>query len=199
MRTVNLVGHQQDGDVGLTKHADHCFVVVGRSDVCVNDEQHGIALSDANLDLFGNEFPEALGVAFPATGVEQDEVAARPVGRVGDAVTRHTRDVFDNRFAPTDDAVDQRRLADVRSSDDRDGRRRRTDDEFFEVFLINACPLRRQLSGDARDAVFIEVVKVIDDAGGQFGPVPLFDFDPRSAVSEIVLVILVSHCNSGCN
>ena len=65
-----------------------------------------------------------LGVALPAAGVDEGEPAAGPLGVVRDAVAGDAGDVLDDGLAAADDAVDQRRLADVRAADDGQHRQR---------------------------------------------------------------------------
>ena len=74
------------------------------------------ANSGLDLDLLGQ--PARVGV--PAAGVDDGEGATVPVGVVGHAVAGHAGDVLDDRLTTADDAVDQRGLAHVGSSDDRD-------------------------------------------------------------------------------
>src|SRR5690606_7909346 len=66
-------------------------------------------------DLLGH----ALGVGHPAAGVDEDELAAVPVRVVGDAVAGHSGYVLDDGLTAPEDAVDERRLADIRASDHR--------------------------------------------------------------------------------
>ena len=56
----------------------------------------------------------------PAARVEDLEASPLPLGRELLAVARHARLLFDDRVAAPDDAVDERRLPDVRPADDRD-------------------------------------------------------------------------------
>ncbi len=62
------------------------------------------------------------GVAFgqPPAGVDDAETAADPLRRELAPVARDAGALFDDRGAPADDAVHERRLADVRAPDDRD-------------------------------------------------------------------------------
>ena len=60
----------------------------------------------------------------PAAGVDHGEAPRLPLGVELLAVARHARLFLDDRVASPDDAVDERRLADVGSADDRDDRRR---------------------------------------------------------------------------
>ena len=67
------------------------------------------------------------GRAEPAAGVDDDERAAVPVGLEHLAVAGDAGLLLDDRVAPADEAVDQRRLADVGAADDGDdGERRRS-------------------------------------------------------------------------
>src|SRR5439155_3714630 len=59
-------------------------------------------------------------VEVDAAGVDQREAAAVPVGREFAAVARDPGALVHHRLAALREAVDQRRLADVRVADDRD-------------------------------------------------------------------------------
>jgi hypothetical protein len=86
------------------------------------------------------------GVGLPAAGVDDREATAEPLGLVRDAVARDAGSVFDDGLAAAEDAVDERRLADVRTADDREHRARgQVSDalgsfgsmlEKFEVFIV---------------------------------------------------------------
>ena len=56
----------------------------------------------------------------PAAGVDEQERPAQPLGLDDLAVAGHARMVLDDRHPLPDRAIDERRLADVRSSDDGD-------------------------------------------------------------------------------
>ena len=124
-RVVGLVGDQDHGLLRRAQHLHHVLVGRGRADVDVDDEQHGVGQVDGDLGLGGDRGVDALRVGLPAAGVDEREPAAQPLGLVGDAVARDAGGVFDDRLAAAEDAVDQRRLADVRAADDRQHRQRR--------------------------------------------------------------------------
>ena len=62
----------------------------------------------------------------PATGVDDDELAAVPLGVELLAIARDAGLLLDDRVAPPDKAVDEGGLAHVRAADDRDDRFRRS-------------------------------------------------------------------------
>ena len=111
-RTTGLPAASQD--------LHHGLVGVGDPDVGVDHEQHRVGQADGDLglqrDLLGQ--PARFGV--PTAGVDDREPAAVPLGVVRHPVARYSRDVLDDRLAAAEDAVDERRLADVGAPHDRE-------------------------------------------------------------------------------
>ena len=63
------------------------------------------------------------GLGIETAGVDDPHLAAEVIGLAVAAIARQARRVVDERGAPADEPVEQRRLADVRPADDRDERR----------------------------------------------------------------------------
>ncbi len=114
---VDLVGGEHDGLLGGAQDADDLLVDVGDADRGIHDEQHGVGDLDRDLGLGGDALGQPAGVGVPATGVDDRERAAVPVGVVRHPVAGHAGHVLDDSFPATDDAVDQGRLADVGAPD----------------------------------------------------------------------------------
>ena len=117
---VRLVGDEDDRALRRTQHLDD--VLVGRrgADVDVDDEQHGVGEIDRDLGLRRDRRVDPLRVGLPATGVDDREPAAQPLGLVGDAVAGDAGGVLDDGLAPAQDAVHERGLAHVGAADDRE-------------------------------------------------------------------------------
>ena len=87
----------------------------------VDDEEDEIGLADRRLRLLGDVAPERAGVGLvDAAGVDQPEGDAVPVGEQLLAVARHPGRLVHDGRPGLGEAVDERRLPDVREADDRD-------------------------------------------------------------------------------
>lgn len=163
---VDLVGDEEDGLACLAQQSHD--VLVGRcgADHRIDDEQHDVREVDRDLGLKGDRPVDASGVGFPAAGVDQREPAIHPLGLVRHAVARDAGGVLDDGFTATEDAVDQRGLADVRATHDRhDGQRGEELDpvltaheplEEFSVLLVEVVVL--EADAQSRGALLGEVV-----------------------------------------
>ena len=90
----------------------------------VDDEEDDVRMIDGRQHLlpdFGIEPPP--GRIRDAAGVGEQEGSASPVGRGELAIARHARLFGHDGHSPTYDAIEQGRLTDVGSSDDRHGRK----------------------------------------------------------------------------
>ena len=159
-RVVDLRGAQQHRPVRAAQHAGRGLVDRGRADLAVDDQQDRVGGAHRGLGLRGDGGLHALGVGDPAAGVQQCEPPAVPQRVVGDAVAGHAGHVLHDRLAAAEDAVDQRRLADVRAPDDGEHRlgrpsacvetgvvqhRPRADvgGEFLRHFILRSGPRHR--------------------------------------------------------
>ena len=119
---VHLVGRQKHRLAGPAQHPRRRFVARRRAHHGVDHQDDRVGGSHRHRRLLGHQLLQTLGVGLPAAGVLHEEPTTHPVRVVGDAVARHARDVLHHRLAAAENAVDQRRLADVRTSDNRDHR-----------------------------------------------------------------------------
>ena len=122
---VDLVRDEEDGLLRGAQQPHDGLVGRRRADHRVDDEQHHVGEVDRDLGLRGDGAVDALGIRLPPARVDEGEAAVHPLGLVRHAVTRDTRGVLDDGLAAAEDAVHERRLADVRPPDDRDHRQRR--------------------------------------------------------------------------
>jgi hypothetical protein len=122
---VDLVRRQEDRLTGALQFLRSGLVGRRRADDGVDHDDDRVGRAHRDGGLLGDQLLQALGVGFPAAGVLHDESPAQPVGVVGYPVPCHAGDVLDDGLASTEDAVHQRRLADVRAADHRDDGRRR--------------------------------------------------------------------------
>ena len=119
---VNLVGCDDDGLARLPQHLDDGFVLIRRTDVGVNDEQHGIGRRDGQLCLFGDHCGHARCVGGPSSGVNEDELTTGPLGVIGHPVSGHAGDILHNSRSASEDAVDEGGLTHIGPPDDGDDR-----------------------------------------------------------------------------
>ena len=105
---VDLVGRQDDGLLGPSQHLDDGFVGVGDAHLGIDDQQHDVGGIDGHLSLRSHPGSEPARIPLPSPGVDDDEVAPRPGGVVGDPVTGDAGTVLDDCLTTADDAVDQR-------------------------------------------------------------------------------------------
>ena len=113
---IHLVRGQHHGFPGTPEHLDHGLVLVEGAHGGVDDEQHRISHRDCELRLLRYLLRHAPGVRDPAAGVHQHELATIPVRVVRDTVTGDARNILHHGLPAAQDAVDQRGLADVRTT-----------------------------------------------------------------------------------
>jgi hypothetical protein len=114
---VDLRRGQDHRPVRAAQGARDGLVDRRRPDLPVDHQQDHVRGGHRRLGLGRDRGLHALGVGLPAAGVEQREPPPVPQRVVGDPVARHARDVLDHGLTPAQDAVDQRRLADVGAPD----------------------------------------------------------------------------------
>ena len=115
---VGLVGDDDDLVVAAAQPAGDDLVVVGHPDGAVDDEQHDVGVAHGGLDLAADLGLEVGAAGHPAAGVDDAERHAEPLGLERLAVAGDARAVLDDGRLLADDAVEQRRLADVGPADD---------------------------------------------------------------------------------
>ena len=93
------------------------------ADLRIDDEQQQVGLVDRLVhlppDLDVHRHARIVG---DAAGVDEPELRGRPFGSREMAVARRARLLADDRAVVADDAVEERRLPDVRPADERDDR-----------------------------------------------------------------------------
>ena len=153
---VDLVRDEEDGLAALAEQLHD--VLVGRrgADHRVDDEQHDVGEIDRDLGLSGDGAVDTASVGLPAAGVDEREATVGPLGLVRHAVAGHTGGVLDDCLATAEDAVDESRLADVRSTDDRDDRQGREELD----------PVLTHRDAGEKGGIFIVQV-VVGEAGAQ--------------------------------
>ena len=88
----------------------------------VDDEEHEVGLLDRRARLLGDRARDRRRVGdVDAAGVDEQEALAVPLADELLAVARDARRLVHDRGARAGEPVDERRLADVREADDRDG------------------------------------------------------------------------------
>ena len=98
-------------------------------DFAVDEKDDGVGALDRGARLGLDRRPEAgFGVRVEPGGVDEQHAAAVHLDLFGDAIARDARLVEGERAALPGEAVEQRRLPDVRASDDRDDRDLRLED-----------------------------------------------------------------------
>ena len=120
---VALVDCEDDRGAGLAQQVRGLEVGRRRTGDRVDDEQDHVGLGDreAGLDLDGS-LDRVVRVDLEAAGVHDEEAAAVPVAVAVQPVPRRARPVLHDRGPLADDPVEERRLPDVRTTDDRDDR-----------------------------------------------------------------------------
>ena len=118
LQLVDLVD-DQDHRRGLGDHRQHLAVVLGEAPG-FDDEEHQI---DVGQHRDTARFIERLSalrcVGLEARGIDEHELRARLGGDAGDAVSGGLRLLGDDADLLPDQAVEQRRFADVGATDDR--------------------------------------------------------------------------------
>ena len=123
--TLGLVDDDQHRLAGSPQHIRHVPVRRREAGAAVHDEQYPVGLLDRLARLGGGELFEAVRAFDQATGVDHDRRVCTDARVTILAVTRQPRHVGDERVARAREHVEQRRLADVGTSDERqDGKHR---------------------------------------------------------------------------
>ena len=117
-----LVGGDDRGLARLADQIGEHPIIRHQTGAPIDQEEHRVGLFDRRLGLLDHAAGQARGRrAFEARGVDRGEfeVAETPVALA--TVARHARHVVDQCKPLADQAVEQRRLADVRPANDGDG------------------------------------------------------------------------------
>ena len=115
---VDLVGDDEHGPVRLAQQAGDAVVLLGHADGGVDHEQDHVGLRDGPLGLAAHLVVEPVAGRQPAAGVDERE--GRPFHSASTTLRSRVTPglLLDDRLAPADDAVHERRLADVGPPDD---------------------------------------------------------------------------------
>ena len=124
---LGLVGEDDDGLAGAARHLGER--PVGRQDAGagVDHEEHHVGLLDRRFGLGAHAAEERARIGLLEAGGVDDAEAQQPEPRLTLApVAGDAGAVVDERQAPADETVEERRFADIRPSDDGDRGRHRT-------------------------------------------------------------------------
>src|SRR5581483_331952 len=115
---VDLVREQEDGLVRLAENLRDLLVARRHPDPRVDDEQDEVGLRDRGPRLLGDRARDRGRVGdVDAAGVDQPELGSRPLADELLAVARDAGGLVYDRGPRAGQAVDERRLADVREAD----------------------------------------------------------------------------------
>ncbi len=117
---VDLVRDQQHRALRSPQPLGDARVLFGDADRGVDDEDHRVGLAHGALRLRAHLLVERGSTREPPARVDDAELGALPLRVERLAVAGDTRKLLDDRVAATHHPVHERRLADVRPSDDGD-------------------------------------------------------------------------------
>ena len=121
-RIVELVRDEQHGLARPAQDVRQLGVARRQAGAGVHEEEHEVRLLDRRPRLGDRPARDRRVVRdVDAARVHEQEALARPLAEELLAVARHTRRLVDDGGAGRGQPVDERRLADVRIADDRDG------------------------------------------------------------------------------
>ena len=121
LRRVDLVGGDDDRQVAAAQDVGDLLVARAQAGAGVDHEQRDLRVGQRGARLvLDRDRQRIVVVEVHAAGVDQREAAPVPVGRELLAVARDPGALVHDRLAALREAVDERRLADVRIADDRD-------------------------------------------------------------------------------
>ena len=116
---LDLVGDEYHRHLGGPQPARDFLIERGHPGARVDDEQRHRGADQRGLGLRAHPPGQAGGiVVFPACGIDDREVEPEEVRLAHSAITGDARLIVDQRQALADEAVPQRRLADVGTADD---------------------------------------------------------------------------------
>src|SRR6185437_8905179 len=145
---VDLVDPQDHGPSGLGQAAQDLRLGLARAiGPSVDDQQRGVDVGDDPQRLADHEAVELFLGAVNARRVDEDDLPAGAVVDAGDAVPRRLRLGRDDGQLLADDPVEQRRLADVGSAQDRNGARHAARARVRGAGLVAGGGLRRLHGG----------------------------------------------------
>ncbi len=123
-RVVDLVREHEHRLLRLAQDLRELLVARRDAGARVDDEEHEIRLADRRARLLRDLPRDRARIGdVDAAGVDQHELLPVPLAEQLLAVARRPLRLVHDRLARRGEAVDERRLADVREADDRDGAR----------------------------------------------------------------------------
>jgi hypothetical protein len=119
---LRLVGDEDDRLAGLAQDLGEGLIVRGEPRLGVDDEHRDVGVVDGMQRLGAHAALQRIGMADLEAGrVDDVEDKIVKLGGMQAAVARHARRVVDKRELAPGQPVEQRRLADIRTSDDGNG------------------------------------------------------------------------------
>ena len=125
VEAVDLVDGDGDRQAGGAQRGGDEAVAGADALLAVDDEQGGVGVGQLALDAALHALGERVARALHAGQVDEHELVPRAGGDAADRPARRLRLVGDDRHLLADEAVDERRLADVRPPGERDEPRAR--------------------------------------------------------------------------
>ena len=123
LRIVDLVRDEEPGLPGVPQQLHEACVTRMEPGLRIHHQQHQVSLGDRLLHLaLDRQVHREVRVLDDPAGVDEPEVATIPLGEREVAVTGRARFLAHDRVIIADDAVEERRLPDVGTSDQRDHR-----------------------------------------------------------------------------
>jgi hypothetical protein len=116
---VDLVRRDEHRLARAPQHLGDILVDGGDPLAGVQHEHHHVRFVQRAQRLLAHGAQDAGGRRVEASGVDDAEAHRTPVSDAVAAIARHARHVLDQGRPPTDEAVEQRRLADVGAADQR--------------------------------------------------------------------------------
>jgi len=120
IRTIHLVRHQQDRAPRRAQPGGNRLVVVAQPCGCIDEKHDEVSPARCSLHLATHLRLQRCAAGHPTAGVNHIEVVAAPFDFPRVAVAGDPRFVFNDRRLFANEAIEERALADVRSSDDDD-------------------------------------------------------------------------------
>src|SRR5581483_4726136 len=116
---VSLVGYEDHGFGGAPQPFGHVCVGLAHAGARIDHENDDVGLIHGLLGLLFDHGRKVVGVVGSDTArIDDRERSPRPFGLTVDAIARGTGHILDDGLTLADQAVEQRRLADVRPADD---------------------------------------------------------------------------------
>ena len=120
---VRFVRRQDDGAAASPEDSRDLEVERRRTLACVDDEQDQVRLLDRREHLAAHALDQGLlGRGIEPARVDHRRLPPLEAHAAVEPVARHARGVTDERLPPADETIEERGLADVRATDDRDDR-----------------------------------------------------------------------------